>query len=85
MLKGKREGSGSWTWNGDTEKPTLKPSLLTRGTEPITDEELERLKNGEKIQPKDFRCHSWITDGQAIFLDDSTHLLKGSTADLLDL
>ena len=30
ILKGKREGTGCWTWNGDTEKPTLRPSVLTR-------------------------------------------------------
>ena len=29
ILKGKREGTNAWTWNGDTEKPTLKPSVLT--------------------------------------------------------
>jgi len=29
MLKGKREGTGNWTWNGDTEKPTIRPSVLT--------------------------------------------------------
>ena len=29
MLKGAREGTGNWSWNGDTEKPTLKPSVLT--------------------------------------------------------
>ena len=29
ILKGKRDGTGCWTWNGDTEKPTLRPSVLT--------------------------------------------------------
>jgi hypothetical protein len=65
VLKGKREGTGCWTWNGDTEKPTLKPSVKTT--------------NGKWI------CHSWINDGQAIFLEDSSHELKGQTVDLLDL
>lgn len=66
MLKGTREGTGCWTWNGDTEKPTLKPSVLTRG--------------GDR-----FICHSWITDGQAIFLSDCTHGLANQTIDLLDV
>ena len=26
-----RKGTGCWSWNGDTEKPTLKPSVRTRG------------------------------------------------------
>ena len=29
MLKGRREGTGCWTWNGSTEAPTLRPSVLT--------------------------------------------------------
>ena len=30
ITKGKREGTGRWSWNGDTEKPTLRPSVLTK-------------------------------------------------------
>ncbi len=26
-----RKGTPCWSWNGDTEKPTIKPSILTRG------------------------------------------------------
>jgi hypothetical protein len=33
IQRGKREGTGCWTWNGDTEKPTLKPSILSRAGE----------------------------------------------------
>ncbi len=33
----------------------------------------------------DFRCHSWITDGQAQFLSDCSHDLAGKTVDLLDV
>ena len=29
ILKGKREGTGCWTWNGDVDRPTLKPSIRT--------------------------------------------------------
>lgn len=29
ILKGSRDGTHAWTWNGDTEKPTLRPSVLT--------------------------------------------------------
>lgn len=28
QIKGTRAGTGNWTWNGDTEKPTLRPSIL---------------------------------------------------------
>ena len=27
MIKGSRKDTGNWTWNGDTELPTLKPSV----------------------------------------------------------
>jgi hypothetical protein len=65
ILRGKREGTGCWTWNGDTEKPTLRPSVLTNG--------------------HDFRCHSWINDGNAQFLDDCSHNLRGQTVELLNV
>ena len=29
VIKGKREGTPCWSWNGDTEFPTLRPSILT--------------------------------------------------------
>lgn len=63
--RGKREGTGCWTWNGDTEKPTLRPSVSTTG--------------------HNYKCHTWINDGQAIFLPDSTHEHAGKTLDLLEV
>lgn len=30
IIKGKRNETNCWSWNGDTEKPTFKPSVLTR-------------------------------------------------------
>ena len=65
ILKGTRAGTGCWSWNGDTEKPTLKPSL--------------RSWAGEH------KCHSWINDGQAIFLKDCSHEFAGQTMDLEDV
>ena len=29
ITSGSRKDTVSWTWNGDTEKPTLRPSILT--------------------------------------------------------
>lgn len=69
MLKGKREGTGNWTWNGDTEKPTLKPSILTR------------TKHGDN----EIICHSFVNDGLVQFLHDCTHELKNQTVPLLDV
>lgn len=29
---GTRDGTGCWTWNGSTDAPTLRPSVLTRAS-----------------------------------------------------
>lgn len=29
ILRGTRDGTGCWSWNGDTDKPTLRPSILS--------------------------------------------------------
>ena len=63
IRSGARDGTGCWTWNGSTDAPTLRPSVLTQG--------------------HDFRCHSWINDGAAQFLDDCSHEFKGQTIPLL--
>ncbi len=65
VLSGPRRGTPCWTWNGDVEKPTLKPSVLTQGHK--------------------FRCHSWINNGQARFLNDCSHEMAGKTVDLLEV
>lgn len=85
MLKGRREGSGKWTWNGNTERPTLMPSILTTTTDELTDDELDRIKSGEKVEPREIRCHTWITDGKVQFLPDCSHEFAGQTLDLLDI
>ena len=69
MLPIRPEANPHWTWNGDLNKPTLKPSILST------------TYNGDiKI-----RCHSFVTDGQVKFLTDSTHEFAGQTLDLLDV
>lgn len=81
IRSGTREGTGCWTWNGDTEKPTLRPSVLTQGCEKPTDQELET----RNFVRREFRCHTWVNDGQAQFLDDCTHELRGQTVDMLEV
>lgn len=71
-----------WTWNGSLEKPTFVPSVLVRGTVPITDEEHAKIMAGEAIEPKPMVCHSYVTDGKIQFLGDCTHELAGKTVAL---
>ena len=65
IQRGMREGSGCWTWNGSTDAPTLRPSVLTEG--------------------QNFRCHSWINNGNVQFLDDCTHEMRNQTVALNDV
>lgn len=71
IQKGTRDGTGCWTWNGSTEAPTLRPSVLTEGC--------SKVSNGH------YRCHSWINDGSAQFLSDCSHDLANQTVPLLDV
>lgn len=64
-----REGTPNWTWNGDVDKPTLRPSILTRSD------------YGDKAHV----CHSFVKDGVVQFLGDCTHSLAGTNHDLLDI
>lgn len=63
--------NGSWEFNGDKDFPTFSPSLLV--TIP-----------GHR-GPKDYRCHSFVRNGQIIFLSDCSHAMAGKTVDLPEL
>lgn len=68
IRSGAREGTPCWTWNGDVEKPTLKPSLLSR----------------IEFQSHTIICHCFVNDGLVQFLSDSTHSHAGQTIPLLE-
>ncbi len=76
------DGSRGWTFNGDGDRPTFSPSVLVKGTVPITDEEHAAIMTGGTIEPKPLVCHSFVTNGCIRFLDDCTHALSGQTVDL---
>lgn len=69
IRSGSREGTPCWSWNGDVDRPTLRPSISSR---------IEWLK--EPVV-----CHCFVDDGLVQFLDDSTHSLAGQTVPLLDI
>jgi hypothetical protein len=75
ILRGTRDGTNCWTWNGDTEKPTLRPSVRTQG--------VDSREDGQYGKP--YVCHTWVNDGQAQFLNDCTHELRGQTIDMLEV
>jgi len=67
------DAPNSWTWNGDMERPTFTPSVLVHSHGSLNDA-------GERYETP--QCHSFVTDGQIQFLDDSTHGLAGQTVPL---
>lgn len=73
QIKGKREGTGNWTWNGCGEKPTLKPSILTTFPE------------GYDGISKEIKCHVWVTDGVVQHLSDCTCGHAGESHPLEDI
>lgn len=79
------DGSRGWSFNGDGDRPTFSPSVLVKGTVPITDDQHERIMAGEKIEPTPLICHSFVTEGHIRFLGDCTHDLAGQTVDLPNL
>jgi hypothetical protein len=86
ITRGSRRQSPCWTWNGDVEAPTLKPSIRTRGRRDVTDEEVGRIMAGEHVDPpEEHVCHTWVNGGTAKFLGDCTHDLAGREVPLEDV
>jgi hypothetical protein len=89
ILKGSRKDTGCWTWNGDTEKPTLRPSIKVQSGHFAGANscwcEYYRQHPDETPFFTCYQCHTWINDGKAQFLDDCSHEFRGQTLDLLDV
>lgn len=64
-------GNLTWSFNGDVDRPTFTPSLLnTCPNHP---------------DPKQRRCHLFLTDGRLNFCNDCSHDYSGKTFDLPDI
>ena len=62
-------GKPHWAFDGNFERPTLSPSILSRGTD------------GDEPRV----CHSFVRDGRIEFLGDCTHALAGQKVDLPEI
>ena len=60
-----------WSFNGDVDKPTFKPSIRVRWTYGV-----DRIEHV---------CHAYVREGRIEFLNDCTHSLAGKTIELPDL
>lgn len=63
--------SGGWGFNGDGDCPTFTPSILVNPP-------------GPSFNPGAPSCHSFVTKGRILYLQDCTHRLAGCTVDLPD-
>lgn len=74
-------GGCTWSFNGDIEKPTLAPSVLTTlppGTRQNADPEyVDGL-------PPDV-CHLFVKEGEIQYLGDCTHEFAGKTIQMIDV
>lgn len=57
--------TSKWSWNGDLEKPTISPSILTHEI---------KTDAGHIYRPQ---CHSFVVDGVWQFLNDCGHEMAG--------
>ncbi|MDW3682639.1 DUF6527 family protein [Cupriavidus sp. CV2] len=82
-----------WGWNGDVERPTFTPSVLTWWDEPAAagnPDELRAQVARKRADPSyqipyvKKTCHSFVTDGRIQFLGDCTHALAGQTVPLAE-
>lgn len=62
-------GPRGWTWNGSLDKPTVTPSILVN------------VNGGNPTTPV---CHSFIKEGNIIFLTDCTHQYAGQIIEIPD-
>lgn len=58
-----------WKFNGDLERPTFEPSIISRGN----------YDGSEEV------CHHFVRNGEVEFLGDCTHALRGQTVPLPEL
>ncbi len=72
----------NWGFNDNYDRPTLSPSVLVRGTKPLTEEQYQTVMRGERVDVEKFVCHSWVEGGRIRYLDDCTHALAGQTVDM---
>lgn len=68
------DGEKGWTFNGNLEKPTVQPSIMTWP-----------VGRGGVHDAAHPGCHVFITDGMIHYLGDCFHTLKGQTVPMVAL
>ena len=75
-----------WTWNGSTELPTIRASIMAKsGHYCYHAEPGDCWCNDPEAPFACYVCHSFVTDGRIEFLADCSHALAGQTVDLPEI
>lgn len=82
----KNSSGAIWSFNGDVDSPTFKPSInYTTGymipKKHLRPEEYEYYKKEDQGS----RCHSTVVNGIITFIRDSTHSKKGLKVELPEI
>lgn len=70
ITKGNRETANAWTWNGNLESPTVRPSIRTQYADEL----------GKIVV-----IHYWLNDGVCQCLNDCTDGNAGKNLDLIEV
>lgn len=79
-------GENAWDWNQSLTEPTLNPSILVLSRNKLINEDLpsDKLLSASNITTTP-QCHSFMKDGNLIFLGDSTHYLAGKSVEMVNI
>lgn len=85
------EDEKAWTWDGNVNKPTFSPSILSMPREKLNESGklLVQSNRGSELTDehriKTPRCHCFVKNGRIEYLSDSEHSLAGQTVDMVPL
>jgi hypothetical protein len=92
VIRARQADGRGWEYNGNQDAPTFSPSVLYRTVRMKGgDDELDRIlseytgdQREQMLSDKriEWRCHSFVTDGNIQFLGDCTHEMAGQTVAL---
>lgn len=74
-----------WTWDGNTEAPTISPSILVHGTKWPEGYKFSSNTHADVAVGEQTTCHSFVVAGVWQFLGDCTHELAGQHVPMVDL
>ncbi len=70
----------SWSFNGDVDRPTFNPSILTRVERGNRSQDPDRPNKSQ-----DLVCHLFVKDGIIEYLSDCTHELARQTIEMEEI